>query len=101
MTVKETKKNEVIEIEVEGYEEPFSFKKSPSAYRRLIENTSKNTLSSINKFLMQSTVEEEKLKRLLDEFSPEHDMTLAQILATALMEAIGGERVATVKKRYA
>lgn len=90
---------DTIEIEVAGYGEPFRFAVKLGEFQRLQRAGKKEMAAALANFIRASSLEWERLGPLLDEASAEFDISLQALLANALMEALGLDREATVKKR--
>jgi len=87
-----------ISIEVEGYAEPFRFAVKLRDFQKLQRATGKNLAVHTANFLKDTSLDWERLAPLLDEDSPEFDMTLQPVLLSELMAEIGLAREAAVKK---
>lgn len=89
-----------IEVSVEGYDKPFVFVVTPLAFKKLMKADKKHLYAASNNFLKDSSLDwDNRLKHLLDESSPNYDITLDTVLGNHVLEAVGLMREATVKKR--
>ena len=92
------KPGDVIEIVVQGYEEPFRFAVKGRDYAKLQRAGKKDVGVVSHNFLLDTSQERERLDSLMNEDSADYDMTLREVLLGELMEAIGLAREATAKK---
>lgn len=92
------KPGDTIEIEVEGYAEPFRFAVKLRDFQRLQKATGKSLPVYSANFLKDTSQDWERLAPLLDEDSPSFDMTLQPVLLGELMVQIGLARETAVKK---
>lgn len=90
---------DIISIEVDDYEAPFEFAVKLRDYQKLKKASRKELNVYTSNFLKDAALDWPRLEPLVNEDSPEFDMTLADVLVEQLLVTIGLAREATAKKR--